>query len=94
MPVAFADHVRAVQSARRGAGAQLHFLRAQAHGATEVGFLAALLRAQGLVLPLGDHRDDRVRCGAIKFSAMRAFQPNLWRAYSITATCMPRQMPR
>ena len=45
MPVALADDVAAVQRARRGALAQFHFLRAQSHGAAQVGLLAALLRA-------------------------------------------------
>ena len=47
------------------------------------------------VLPLGDERDHRVRRLGIELGAVaRPRAPRLWRAYSITASCMPRQMPR
>ena len=42
--MAFGDHVLAVEFARQGAGPQPAFLRAQAHGAAQIGILRCVAR--------------------------------------------------
>src|SRR5581483_10270736 len=50
-------------------------LRAQAHGAAEVGFLVAPVDAAGAVHPLGDQRHHRVRRVRVELGAVRAGEP-------------------
>ena len=61
MPVALADHVRAVDRVRERAVRDADLLRAEPHRAAEIRAFVARLERALLVLPLGDQRDDRVR---------------------------------
>ena len=61
MAMTFDDFRRAVDLAGQRAFGQLADLRAEAHGAAEIGILVALLDLARSILPLGDQADHRVR---------------------------------
>ena len=69
MAMAFCHHI-AINAVRQCAGHHVGALRAQAHGAAQIGiFIAALDGAVG-VFPLGDERDHRVRRGRLELGAV------------------------
>jgi hypothetical protein len=76
MPVALADDIGAVHRMRERAVRNPHFLRAQAHGATEVRAFVARFHRPLLVLPLRDQRDDRVRTRTVELRAVCALEPD------------------
>ncbi len=67
--VALGDNV-AVDLVRQRARGDVGALRAQAHGAAQVGGLAARLDGAVGILPLGDQRDHGVRRGGVELSAV------------------------
>ena len=71
VPVAvpLGDHV-AVDLVGDGVFGHVRALRAQAHGAAQVGILVAGLDAAVGVFPLGDQRDDRVGAVGLEFGAV------------------------
>src|ERR1051326_6606633 len=71
VPVALV-HVLSINGEGQGIGLDRALLRAQAHGAPELGLLGALLDAAGAVEPLGDERDHRVRRVGVELGAVRA----------------------
>ena len=87
--------LRAVDLCGQRAGLDRAGLRAQAHGAAEIGIDVALFDLAVVILPFVDQGHHRLLGLRIEFGAVGARQAGTCRArYSITATCMPRQMPR
>src|SRR4051812_35568606 len=75
MAMALHDDVLREDFAGAGARTEDNFLSTQAHGRTLVGLLGSLLRAASQVLPLGDHRNDRMRSRTVELRAIRVRQP-------------------
>jgi len=73
--MALAHHVFAVQLASQRAGLEAAFLCAQAHGAAQVGALAAGFRLAGGGGPLGDEGDDRIGRVAVVLAGIGLRQP-------------------
>src|SRR5205085_11839131 len=65
-------HFRAVNGRGEGAGLHGAALRAEAHGAAEVGLLRALLDAAGAVEPFGDQSHHGMRRVGIELGAVGA----------------------
>jgi hypothetical protein len=91
MTVTLDDHILAVAIVHFGARLEQAFLSAEAHGAAQIGRFGTHFDSTGGVFPLGDQTDNRMAAGTVELAS---FQPSTLRANSMTATCMPRQMPR
>ncbi len=90
--VALLDPRRAVDACDQRVGAKVGGVRAQAHGAAEVAAGHASL--QGVAAePLGQEADDGLGQGPNSVEPAASI-PAMWRAASMTAICMPKQMPK
>src|SRR5687768_16708557 len=75
--MALGHRVLAVDPVRERALLHRAGLRAQAHGAAEVGVGVALLHLAVVVLPLGDQRDHRMRGLGIELGRVGPLEPDL-----------------
>ena len=73
--VAFADLRCAVDFGGEAVGFQFHFLRAQPHGAAQIGIFVARFHAAVFRLPFVNQGDHGVRRFQIEFGGIGAFQP-------------------
>ena len=74
MPVALVNLRAAVYRRGKRSIDQTYLLRTQAHGATEIGFLAATFAFSGVGFPFGNQCDDRMWCTAHELGAMSALE--------------------
>src|ERR1700674_520776 len=75
--VALGDRRRAVDPVRERPGHHVAGLRAETHGASEIGLMIATLDRAVAVLPLGDQRHHRVRRRGIELGAVRVGEAGL-----------------
>ena len=73
--------------------ARIGLVGAQAHGAAEVAAWRRGCSSCVAAHPFGHQPDDGFG-GRAEFGRVGAWEAGQWRATSITASCMPKQMPR